>query len=248
MPKLQRTPEEVGKIRENILKQAVQLMNKVGYQDFSMRRLARAIKVTPPTLYNYYQDKDELYLCILTKGFSRLYELHLAAYNSSKDPFERLQAIVKAFIDFGLNSVNFYNLMFTWHVPKYNEYRGAPLEPIAKIELDTSQQVSNLCIKVMKECAGKNHTLSEEDARFLLVYYLSTLHGYVASLNNTLLNYIHETPMSVKEEVLEILHDTFVREVRTRRVRITSRAKRNHKYFRKTEIGRERRIKAQLRY
>lgn len=225
MPKMQRTPEEIDAVKERILKSAVRLMNKVGYQDFGMRMLAREIKVTPPTLYSYFQHKDELYLCILTEGFARLHDLVLKAYQSAEDPIERMQAIARAYVDYGLNSVNFYNLMFTWHVPKYNDYLGTSLEPVARIELETSLQVANLSIKAIKECAGPDHTLSEEDARFLLVYFWSTLHGYIAGLNNTLLNYMHEAPASVKEGVLDLIHDTFLREVRSRSVRNTRRIK-----------------------
>jgi len=107
MPKRQRTPEEVEAIKERILRQAVDLMNRVGFQEFSMRRLAREIKVTPPTLYSYFHDKDELYLCILTEGFSRLYDLVLKAYGSSAKPLERMKAIARAYMDFGLNCAHF---------------------------------------------------------------------------------------------------------------------------------------------
>lgn len=218
MPKRQRTPEEVEAVKERILRQAVDLMNRVGFQDFSMRRLAREIKVTPPTLYSYFHDKDELYLCILTEGFSRLYELVLDAYRSSEEPLDRMQAIARAYMDFGLNCANFYNLMFTWHVPKYNDYLGTPLEPVAQFELETSLQVTNLTIGAIKECAGDGHAVNEEDASFLLVYYWSTLHGYIAGINNTLLAYMHEDPASVKERVLSLIDGSFVREIMSCRV------------------------------
>jgi AcrR family transcriptional regulator len=219
MPKLQRTPEEINAVKARILRQAVRLMNKLGYQDFSMRGLAREMKVTPPTLYSYFRHKDELYLCILTEGFSRLHDLCLKACWRSNDPIERIKSIARAYIDFGLECTNFYNLMFTWHVPKYNDYLGTPLEPVAKIELDTALQVTNLSLKTIKECAGKNHTLSEEDARFLLVYFWSTLHGYIAGYNNTLLNYMHENPISIREAMLDVVHDTFVREIQSLKAR-----------------------------
>jgi hypothetical protein len=106
-------------------------------------------------------------------------------------------------------------------VPKYNDYLGTPLEPVAKIELETSLQVTNLSIRAIKECAGKDYLITEEDARFLLVYFWSTCHGFIAGFNNTLLNYMHENPISVKEGMLSLIHDTFVREVRSRRVKST---------------------------
>jgi AcrR family transcriptional regulator len=216
MPRIQRTPEEVEAVRERILRQAVKLMNEVGFSDFSMRMLARVIKVSPPTLYSYFRDKDELYLCILTEGFSRLYGLVLKAYQSTDDPPKRMMAIARAYVDYGLGNVNFYNLMFTLHVPKYNDYLGTPLEPVARVELETSQQVTNLAIRAIRECAGKDATLPEEDARFLLVMSWSIMHGFIAGINNTLLHYVHEDPVSLKEKALELGHKTFMREVRAR--------------------------------
>ncbi|HPR54945.1 MAG TPA: TetR/AcrR family transcriptional regulator [Deltaproteobacteria bacterium] len=221
MPRIQRTQEEVDAVKEGILQQAVRLMNEVGYQDFSMRMLAREIRVSAPTLYSYFQSKDDLYLCILTEGFSRLYEIMLAAYNDSKDPVERLAAVAGAYVDFGLASTNFYNLMFTWHVPKYNDYVGTTLEPVARLELDTALQVVNLSLGNIKECAGGGYILREKDAGFILVFIWSTLHGYIAGLNNTLLSYMHKAPGSVKDELQAFLHETLVREIRSRRVKKT---------------------------
>ncbi|HPJ08207.1 MAG TPA: TetR/AcrR family transcriptional regulator [Deltaproteobacteria bacterium] len=218
MPKRQRTPEEVEAIKERILRQAVDLMNRVGFQEFSMRRLAREIKVTPPTLYSYFHDKDELYLCILTEGFSRLYDLVLKAYGSSAKPLERMKAIARAYMDFGLNCAHFYNLMFTWHVPKYNDYLGTRLEPTAQVELETSLQVASVTIQAIKECVDEGYAVTEGDARFLLVYYWSTLHGYIAGTNNTLLTYMHENPSAVKERMLSLIDDGFVREILSCRV------------------------------
>jgi len=219
MPRVQRKQEEVDAIKENILQQAVQLMNQVGYQDFSMRMLAREIRVSSPTLYSYFQGKDNLYLCILTEGFSRLYEIMLAAYRSSEDPIKRIAAVARAFTDFGLGSTNFYNLMFTWHVPKYNDYVGTPLEPVARLELDTAMKVVNLSLTSIMECAGPGYTLHEKDARFILVCIWSTLHGYIAGMNNTLLTYMHEAPGSVKDELQVLLREILVHEISSRRVK-----------------------------
>jgi AcrR family transcriptional regulator len=219
MPRIQRTQEEVDAIRENILQQAVQLMNQVGYQDFSMRMLAREIRVSSPTLYSYFQSKDNLYLCILTEGFSQLYEIMLSAYHSAEDPIKRLAAIAGAFADFGLSNTNFYNLMFTWHVPKYNDYVGTSLEPVARLELDTALKVADLTIRSIKECAGPGYTLHEKDARFILVCIWSTLHGYIAGMNNTLLSYLHEDPGSLKVELQTLLLETLKREISSRRVK-----------------------------
>jgi len=129
-----------------------------------------------------------------------------------------MKAIARAYMDFGLNCAHFYNLMFTWHVPKYNDYLGTRLEPAAQVELETSLQVASVTIQAIKECVDEGYAVTEGDARFLLVYYWSTLHGYIAGTNNTLLTYMHENPSAVKERMLSLIDDGFVREILSCRV------------------------------
>jgi len=221
MPKKQRTPEEIDQVKKGILQQAVILVNKVGYHDFSMRKLAREIKVTAPTLYSYYRNKEELYLSMLTEGFSLLYNLLLSGYQNSEDPFMRLRALSDAFIDFGLNSYNFYSLMSTWHVPHFDDYRRTDLELAARNLFDISFKVMNLCIKTIRERAGKNYTLRAKDARLMLVFFWSVLHGYISSQHNALLNYLPGgSPVSLKNEMIDVIRETFEYEINSRRVKI----------------------------
>lgn len=51
--------------RAKILKVVRRLVSKVGYDGLTMRGLAEAAKVSPKTLYNLYQSKDELLLSSL---------------------------------------------------------------------------------------------------------------------------------------------------------------------------------------
>ncbi len=80
MPKAPARPEVVEAIRERILKEALFIINKDGYANLSMRKLALRLGFTAKTIYNYYSNKDELYLMALTKGFQELAEQFRAAY------------------------------------------------------------------------------------------------------------------------------------------------------------------------
>jgi AcrR family transcriptional regulator len=219
MPRAQRTPEQVEAVKARILERAVELMNRVGYRDFSMRGLARELKVSPPTLYAYFHDKDELYLCILIEGFGQLHRQIKDACDRTRDPMERLRAIATAYVSFGFQRANFYNLMFTWHVPKYNDYRGTPVEPVAELELASALSVAGLVTDAIRRCAPPGYTLTEPVARFLLVYFWSTLHGFIAGINNTLLMYMHDDPLSLVDEIVSLVHERFVQEVRSRMVK-----------------------------
>jgi AcrR family transcriptional regulator len=72
MPKLQRSPKEIEAVREDILEHALDMIVRGGFNRFSMRKLAARLGIAAKTIYNYYRNQDELYLCILTKGFEQL--------------------------------------------------------------------------------------------------------------------------------------------------------------------------------
>lgn len=72
MPKKPRSEQEVQKVREEILDKTLELINEVGYENFTMRKLANKLNMTATPIYQYYKNKDELYLAALTQGFETL--------------------------------------------------------------------------------------------------------------------------------------------------------------------------------
>lgn len=207
MPKKPRTEREVDQVRNNILEQALDLIQEEGFEGFSMRKLSGRLNVSVVTLYRFYESKDHLYLAVLTRGFQLLYEECRKAYNSKKSPEARLKAIARAYLKFGIKQANFYNLMFTWHVPKYQDYVGTPVEAAARHELEESQKVYLFTIDTVRELAGTIGPATEERIRDYIIFFWSALHGYVAGINNHLLNYMHEEPLSLRDTIVDNLFD-----------------------------------------
>ena len=102
-----------------------------------------------------------------------------------------------------MEHANIYNLMFTWHVPKFKDYVGTPMEPAAKIELETALRVSELFMRAIQATAQNEAPMPDKDARFHMIRMWSQMHGFVAGINNTLLDYMHEDPKILKEQLLE---------------------------------------------
>lgn len=202
MPRIKRSPQAVDAIKRKILEEALVLMTRNGFEGFSMRKLGGRLGISAKTIYNYYNNKDELYLAILTEGFEQLHDRFSRAFSAIADPLERLAALGREYLDFGLENANIYNLMFTWHVPKFKDYIGTPMEPAAKIELETALKVSVVFMDALRQAAGNRAGMTENEARFHMVRMWSQLHGFVAGLNNTLLDYMHEDPAAVKERLL----------------------------------------------
>lgn len=99
-------------LRRAILEAAVGLFERRGYEDFSLRRVAEEIGYSATTIYNYFDDKDDLLLHVAMEGFERFGEELQAAYDSAIDPLDRLEAIGRAYVEFGLEHPVHYRLMF----------------------------------------------------------------------------------------------------------------------------------------
>lgn len=205
MPKKPRTENEISQIKEEILKHALDLIQEEGYEGFSMRKLSSRLNVSVVSLYRIYESKDHIYLAVLTKGYQLLYQECKKAYESKISPEERLKSMAEAYLRFGIKQANFYNLMFTWHVPKYQDYVGTPMEEAAQYELEESQKVYLFAIQATKEIAETIGIITDCQIRSYFIYFWSTLHGYISGVNNNLLNYMHEDPLSLQQTVIDNL-------------------------------------------
>lgn len=110
-----RSQEAKQELREKILREAIGLYSDVGYQGFTMRRLASRIGYTAAAVYVYYKDKDELLIEVINNG----YEQFRAAFSPrGANALERLQSIGLAYLDFAFGNPELYKLMFM-HRPNF---------------------------------------------------------------------------------------------------------------------------------
>ena len=147
-------------------------------------------------------------LAILTKGFEDLYDCCHRAYQSQHDPLGRMDAMLEAYLSFGLAQANVYNLMFILHVPKYNDYVGTSMEPTARLELETAMSVLELFVGAIKVCGDVSDSISDKDARFIMIRLWTHLHGFIAGYNNSVLDYMHEVPVALRSEISDRIKGT----------------------------------------
>jgi AcrR family transcriptional regulator len=180
MPKAPAGPEVVEAIRERILKEALFIINKDGYANLSMRKLALRLGFTAKTIYNYYSNKDELYLMVLIKGFQELTEQFRAAYLSSENPVEKMRSAVHAYVRWGIENKHYYNIMFSMDTPKYTDYVGTKMEGVADQQNRIALQVAEIGTAILTEIALYNGSISTDEVPYRLLHVWSTLHGMVS--------------------------------------------------------------------
>jgi AcrR family transcriptional regulator len=104
---------EGEKLREQILVAASRLLVETGDEDaVSIRAVAEAVGVTPPSIYLHFADKTELIFAICERYFDELDRMSESAAAAEDDPIESLILRGRAYIRFGLENPEPYRVIF----------------------------------------------------------------------------------------------------------------------------------------
>lgn len=205
MTKKARDSKTIDSIKETILTRAIDIIKKEGFQRMTMRKIAAKNNMSATNLYNYFSNKDEIYINILIKGFKLLYENLNKAYESQKNPIERGKSFVKAYLTFGIENYNYYEIMFSPALPKYNDYVGTPLERLAAIEMDYSQNIIDLSVSTIVEVLGKNNALDPAETERRMIEIWSMLHGMISLYNSRMIDYVIKKPVETYDSIVDDL-------------------------------------------
>lgn len=110
-------------LRRRILDSTRHLLTQDGYRNLSMRRIARSIGYSATSIYLHFQDKDHLIHALIDEGMTHLYEkLQRAVEAHPSDPVARLEAVGRAYVQFGLESPEYYEIMFLLDTARMERY------------------------------------------------------------------------------------------------------------------------------
>jgi AcrR family transcriptional regulator len=89
-----RNPEssELGK---NIIKNAIDLIYEIGFEQFTFKKLAVDLSITEATVYRYFENKHKLLLYILNWYWSYFEFLIIFQLQNLNDPKAKLKEIIK---------------------------------------------------------------------------------------------------------------------------------------------------------
>lgn len=100
-------------LRDEILEAAETLLVKTGSEEaVSIRAVADAVGVTPPTIYRHFDDKLTLLFEVCSRQFGRLHQRLEEVIATETEPRERLIACGRAYVEFGLEHPEHYRIMF----------------------------------------------------------------------------------------------------------------------------------------
>ena len=119
----QRRKKILDVTRDEIKEAARQLMAEKGTAGLSIRAIARKIEMTPPALYHYFKNLDELTTALIVDGFTALAEALDAAAKrpEHQTAADRLIAVARANRRWALEHPIDYQLLYGNPIPGYEQ-------------------------------------------------------------------------------------------------------------------------------
>lgn len=193
----ERKQEEKQEMHKRILNGARKIFLEKGYEQTSMRNIASEINYSQGSLYFYFKDKSEIFQELHKEGF-RLLLSQLKVLDKVADPFERLKAVGRIFIQFAQENRDYYNLMFLVEEPAKKPQSGG---------FQIAQEAINLLQGVVRECQQKGK-FKDMDTEYFTFMILSAVHGICALFcKDRTTSFVNKT----NEELMEHGYECFVR-------------------------------------
>jgi AcrR family transcriptional regulator len=121
----ERREREKEEVRRKILEAAQELFATEGYERVTMRRIAEAIEYSPTTIYNHFEDKDELVYALCEEDFKRLLTA-IGERPAPEDPIDWIRQLGRSYAAFGLRYPNHYRFMFMTPGKFVKPHQAAP--------------------------------------------------------------------------------------------------------------------------
>ena len=190
-----------GNLKEELIKKGIELINEVGEEKLSLRKLAIICNVSNSAPYTHFKSKDEL-----LKGMS-LYILNLLKLELEntrkkyKNKENLLVMLGKTYVIFFLKN------------PKYYYFLSSRKD----IEIDLSIKIDNnnmTALDILKEEAINKFSklgISNEDIQNKILAMWSLVAGLVAVINMTSKNYLENWECKI-EEIIKASFITYCKE------------------------------------
>lgn len=199
----ERKEREKAELKELILETAKKILLKSGKQGLSIRKIAKEIEYSPATLYIYFKDKDEILHELMEMGFMRMNTYMVHAFGTM-DPVERIYEIGKAYVKFGLEQKDWYDLMFNSDEPMKHMEK-------CREDWDDGMALFNILTISCREAIQK-HGLHQFNEQILALQLWSCVHGLVNLAQSERLEIIqHKDSRELIDSVMESMMQTIFR-------------------------------------
>ena len=121
-----RSDHSKDELKELILTSAREIVKKEGYRELSARKVASKIGYTVGTLYNFFNNLDDLILHINARTLDMLYEKlesEISGCRNTKNIEDAVYKIGNSYIDFSYKYFHLWSMLFEHHFPRAHGHK-----------------------------------------------------------------------------------------------------------------------------
>jgi AcrR family transcriptional regulator len=166
-----RKQREKHEMRQLILDAARRIFLRKGFEQTGLRNIAEEIDYSPGTIYLYFKDKDELFHALHEEGFKIMLQKMLPLQHVS-DPFERLKAMGRVYMEFAFENKDFYDLMFIMSAPMDHHEKDHE-------QWEMGHNTLNQLKGILRDCKEQGR-FKNYDIEYLSFSIWSSMHGMCA--------------------------------------------------------------------
>ena len=200
MPPKPRSQEGIQRDKQRIIDAALDIVHEKGLEKLSIRKLSARLDMSATNIYNYFYNKDEIYLHILINGFEKIQEFHREALEGVEAPAEQLEIYLRCLCRFWKEYPAYYQLMFSTEDPKCMDYIGTPIEELAKQEKENAMESYYLLRDIISRCSPE---LGEKALDITTVRIVSEIHGFINLCHNNIMRELGADPYVIIDDLLE---------------------------------------------
>ena len=90
-----KNPEE-SVLGRKIVTEGLKLINNLGFEDFTFKKLAQKIETTEATIYRYFENKHRLLVYLVNWYWTYLEYKVMIQLNNISDPKEKIKKVISA--------------------------------------------------------------------------------------------------------------------------------------------------------
>ncbi len=160
---------EGGKLRDDILAGATQLLEETGSEEaVTLRAVARRVGISAPSIYSHFPDRGAIVDAIVDGAFADFNAAISAAIDDGSGPLARLRAGCAAYLRFAAERPSRYKFLFERQI-----LTDAPEGPAPPIRVQSFEAL----VACLQDCVDAGISTST-DARLDSMAIWVALHGY----------------------------------------------------------------------
>ena len=187
MGHIERRQKEKEQMRKSIMETALNIGISEGWNAVTVRKIAEKIDYTPPIVYEYFTNKQDLFNELAMSGHRELHKAYKLAMETEPDPEKIILQLSANHWDFAFEHNALYKLMVNYNTPMTND------EIIKDVE-----QIQDLFFKLTKE---------RESAKELMFNWFCLVQGYIFNTIQTAipLHLLKDSPKNLLIKAVERL-------------------------------------------